>query len=168
MFDIGWSELVVIAVVAIVVIGPKDLPRAMRTVGRWTAKMKGMAREFQNQFNEAMREAELDGVKKDVEDLAKINPMADLKKDLGKVESDVRASLSEPKPAAPATPALMTGPQPAPATAPNGANPPPPAIAPSANGAEPAATPPPAAAVAEASSAPVTEKPVAVAEGGTP
>ena len=114
MFDIGWSELVVIAVVAIVVIGPKDLPRAMRTVGQWTGKMKRMAREFQSQFNEAMREAELDDVKKDVEALAKINPMADLKKDLGKVESDVRASLAEPKPAAPATPALMTGPQPRP------------------------------------------------------
>ena len=61
MFDIGWTELLVIAVVAIVVIGPKDLPRAMRTVGQWTGKMKRMAREFQGQFNEALREAELDG-----------------------------------------------------------------------------------------------------------
>ena len=86
MFDIGWSELLVIAVVAIVVIGPKDLPRAMRTVGHWTAKMKRMAREFQNQFNEAIREAELDGVKKDVEALAKINPSADVKRRAGKDE----------------------------------------------------------------------------------
>ena len=67
MFEIGWTELLVIAVVAIVVIGPKDLPRAMRSVGQWTGKMKRMAREFQGQFNEAIREAELDGVKKDVE-----------------------------------------------------------------------------------------------------
>ena len=58
MFEIGWSELLVIAVVAIVVIGPKDLPKAMRAVGGWTAKMKRMAREFQGQFNEALREAE--------------------------------------------------------------------------------------------------------------
>ena len=60
MFDIGWTELLVVAVVAIVVIGPKDLPRAMRIVGQWTGRMKRMARDFQGQFNEALREAELD------------------------------------------------------------------------------------------------------------
>jgi sec-independent protein translocase protein TatB len=96
MFDIGWSELMVIAVVAIVVIGPKDLPRAMRTVGRWSGKMKRMGREFQNQFNEAIREAELDDVKKQVQDIAKIDPMADLKGDLKKTESDIRGDLARP------------------------------------------------------------------------
>jgi sec-independent protein translocase protein TatB len=106
MFDIGWSEIMVIAVVAIVVIGPKDLPRAMRTVGRWSGKMKRMGREFQNQFNEAIREAELDDVKKQVTDLAKIDPMADLKSDLAKTESDIRGGLTQPAAngvAAPAT-----------------------------------------------------------------
>jgi sec-independent protein translocase protein TatB len=67
MFEIGWSELLVIAVVAVVVIGPKDLPRVLRGVGQWTSRMKRMAREFQNQFNEALREAELEDVRKDVE-----------------------------------------------------------------------------------------------------
>jgi sec-independent protein translocase protein TatB len=67
MFEIGWTELLVIAVVAVVVIGPKDLPRALRAVGQWTSRMKRMARDFQNQFNEALREAELEDVRKDVE-----------------------------------------------------------------------------------------------------
>jgi sec-independent protein translocase protein TatB len=96
MFDIGWSELMVIAVVAIVVIGPKDLPRAMRTVGKWSGKMKRMARDFQNQFNEAIREAELDDVKKEVAAIAQIDPMADLKKDLAKTEAGIRTDLSTP------------------------------------------------------------------------
>ena len=79
MFDISWSELLVIAVVAIVVIGPKDLPRALRFVGQWTGRMKRMAREFQNQFNEAIREAELDSVQRDIEDIGKIDPLADIR-----------------------------------------------------------------------------------------
>ena len=96
MFDIGWSEILVIAVVAIVVIGPKDLPRAMRTVGRWSGKMKRMAREFQSQFNEAIREAELEDVKKQVTEIAKIDPMADLKSDLAKTEAGIRSDLAAP------------------------------------------------------------------------
>jgi sec-independent protein translocase protein TatB len=104
MFDIGWSELLVIAVVAIVVIGPKDLPRAMRAVGRWSGKIKRMAREFQSQFNEAIREAELDEVKKQVTEIANIDPMADLKNDLSKTEAGIRSDLAAP---------VMTGPNPA-------------------------------------------------------
>jgi sec-independent protein translocase protein TatB len=102
MFDIGWTELVVIAIVAIVVIGPKDLPRAMRFVGQWTGKMKKMAREFQGQFNEALREAELDTVRKDVEAIGKIDPMAGVRKEMAKVDAAVK---STPKPAATRTPA---------------------------------------------------------------
>jgi len=60
MFDIGWTELVVIAVVAIVVIGPKDLPRAMRAVGQWVGKVRGMARHFTLGIENMMREAELE------------------------------------------------------------------------------------------------------------
>jgi sec-independent protein translocase protein TatB len=89
----------VIAVVAIVVVGPKDLPRALRTVGQWTAKTKRMAREFQNQFNEALREAELDSVKKDVESLARIDPLADAKKDIEAISAGLKI---EDKPSTPA------------------------------------------------------------------
>ena len=103
MFDIGWTELMVIAVVAIVVIGPKDLPAALRTFGKWTGKMKRMARDFQSQFNEALREAELDDVKKQVTDvknqmadIGRIDPMADLKRDLTKTRTDIQANLAKP------------------------------------------------------------------------
>lgn len=107
MLDIGWSEILVIAVVAIIVIGPKDLPRALRAVGRWTGTMKRMARDFQGQFNEALREAELDSVKKDIQDIARIDPMADLKKDLAKAEAGMRTELA--KPSEVAKPTVDTG-----------------------------------------------------------
>ena len=64
MFDVSWGELLIVGAVALVVIGPKDLPKALRTLGQTTAKLKRMAAEFQNQFNEAMREAELDEIRK--------------------------------------------------------------------------------------------------------
>jgi sec-independent protein translocase protein TatB len=67
MFDIGWSELLVIGIVALVVIGPKELPGVVRTLGQTMAKLRRMAADFQNQFNEAMREAELADLKKDAE-----------------------------------------------------------------------------------------------------
>ncbi len=69
MFDIAWSELMLIGAVALVVIGPKDLPKAMRTVGQVVGKVRRMAGEFQGQFNDAMREAELHDLKKQVEDV---------------------------------------------------------------------------------------------------
>jgi sec-independent protein translocase protein TatB len=101
MFDIGWVELMLIAVVAVVVVGPKDLPRAMRVVGQWTGKMKRMAREFQGQFNEALREAELDTVRKDVEAIGKIDPLAGVRKEMAKVDTAVRdATRADAKPAA--------------------------------------------------------------------
>ena len=69
MFDIAWSEFMLIGAVALVVIGPKDLPKAMRTVGQAIGKIRRMASEFQGQFNDAMREAELHDLKKQVEDV---------------------------------------------------------------------------------------------------
>lgn len=67
MFDIGWSELLIVGAVALVVIGPRDLPRTLRALGQMTAKLRRMAGEFQGQFNEAMREAELDEIRRGVE-----------------------------------------------------------------------------------------------------
>ena len=69
MFDIGWSEFLVIGVVALIVIGPKELPAVLRTVGQWTTKIRRMASEFQSQFQEAMREAEMADLKKEVDNL---------------------------------------------------------------------------------------------------
>jgi sec-independent protein translocase protein TatB len=90
MFDIGWSELVVIAVVALIAIGPKELPGVLRMVGQWMGKARKMAAEFQGQFNEAMREAEMADLKKTFDDVkdaasgfASGNIMTSLQKDVG-------------------------------------------------------------------------------------
>jgi sec-independent protein translocase protein TatB len=68
MFDIGWSELLVIGVVAIVVVGPKELPRLMRTFGHYLGKVRHMAADFQRQFEEAVRDSEIDEVRKAMQD----------------------------------------------------------------------------------------------------
>jgi sec-independent protein translocase protein TatB len=70
MFDIGWSELVVIGVVALIAIGPKELPGVLRMVGQWMGKARRMAAEFQGQFQEAMREAEVADLKKQFDDIS--------------------------------------------------------------------------------------------------
>jgi len=88
MFDVGWSELIIIAVVALIAIGPKELPGVLRMVGQWMAKIRRMAADFQGQFNEAMREAEMADIKKqfdDIKDTAKsftgANLLSDVQKD---------------------------------------------------------------------------------------
>jgi sec-independent protein translocase protein TatB len=90
MFDIGWSELVVIAVVALIAIGPKELPGVLRMVGQWMGKARKMAAEFQGQFQEAMREAEMADLKKSFDEVkeaatgfASGNVMTSLEKDIG-------------------------------------------------------------------------------------
>ncbi|MBX9648472.1 MAG: Sec-independent protein translocase protein TatB [Xanthobacteraceae bacterium] len=90
MFDIGWSELVVIAVVALIAIGPKELPGVLRMVGQWMGKARKMASEFQGQFQEAMREAEMADLKKGFDDIKEAatgftsnNIMTSLQKDVG-------------------------------------------------------------------------------------
>ncbi len=66
LFDIGWPELMLIGVIALVVIGPKDLPRALRTAGFWVRKARTLSREFQSSIDQMIREAELDGVREDL------------------------------------------------------------------------------------------------------
>jgi len=87
MFNFGWGELVVIGIVALIAIGPKELPTVLRTLGQWMGKVKRMANEFQGQFQEALREAEMADLKKQADDLkstvtdfASIDPMADAQK----------------------------------------------------------------------------------------
>ena len=69
MFEISWSEILVIGVVALIVVGPKELPVLLRTVGRYMGIIKRQAAEFRAQFDEAMRESELDQIRKDVESI---------------------------------------------------------------------------------------------------
>lgn len=65
MFDLSWTELMVVAVVAIIFIGPKELPNALRMVGKWTGKARAMARDFQNSVDDMVRESELSDLKKE-------------------------------------------------------------------------------------------------------
>src|SRR5690349_7407426 len=110
MFDIGWSELVVIAVVALIAIGPKELPGVLRAVGQWVGKARKMAAEFQGQFQEAMREAEMADIKKSFDEVkeaatgfAGANVMTELKKDVTDalaidkpVDAQVAGAIGEP------------------------------------------------------------------------
>ena len=96
MFDIGWSELLLIGIVALIAIGPKELPGALRTLGLWMGKIRRMAAEFQGQFQEAMREAEIDQLKKDMDDMAakakdltQFDPIEDVRRDIEKSVGDL-------------------------------------------------------------------------------
>src|SRR5579883_425330 len=95
MFDFAWSEIALIAVVALVVIGPKDLPRVMRTVGVWVGRARSVAREFQSSIDQMIREAELEDVRKQVEDATKLDLPNEIQKavDPG---GELQRSLSEP------------------------------------------------------------------------
>src|SRR5215470_14069243 len=116
MFDFGWGELILIGIVALVAIGPKELPGALRTLGQWVAKIRRMASEFQNQFHEAMREAELADLKKEVDEMAahaaQFNPIDDIRKDIEKAAGplpDLDAPLPDtPAAAAPAPASEVT------------------------------------------------------------
>lgn len=94
MFDIGWSELLIVAVVAIIFIGPRELIPMLRTFGQYAGKMRRMANDFQSQFNEALREAELDQMSKGVEEmrnLASVNALKD------QFEAETATSIAPPK-----------------------------------------------------------------------
>lgn len=117
MLDIGWQELFIVAVLVIIVIGPKDLPGAMRTVAAWVRKARSLAREFQGGLDDMMREADLDDVKNQIEsaksfDIADeiesaIDPDGDFSQDLdmADIEADLdaaaRTEIPEKKPAEP-------------------------------------------------------------------
>lgn len=96
MLDIGWPEMLVVAIVLIVIVGPKDLPGMLRNFGRTTTKLRAMAGDFRKQFDDALKEAELDDVKGMVDDVRKLNPAADIKKafsPMQKAADDVRSGL---------------------------------------------------------------------------
>lgn len=80
MFDIAWSELGVIAVVALVVIGPKDLPKVLRTVGQWTGKARSMARDFQAGLDDMVRESELDELRKAAKQVTDLSVQNEIEK----------------------------------------------------------------------------------------
>ena len=103
MFDIGWSEFAVIAVVALIAIGPKELPGVLRMVGQWVGKARKMASEFQGQFQEAMREAEMADLKKSFDEVKEAASGFAAGNIMTSLQKDVSAALSvegvEDKPA---------------------------------------------------------------------
>ena len=106
MFDLSWSELLLIGVVALIFIGPKELPGVLRTLGQWMSKIRRMAGDFQNQFHDAMREAELADIKKEVDEMAahaanysNFDPLADVRKEMETAQRDIEGTMSD-KPAA--------------------------------------------------------------------
>lgn len=96
MFDIGMTELLVVGVVALIVVGPKDLPGMFRTVGRFTGKARGMARDFQSAMNEAADSAGVGDVTKDLKDLtSKKNLGLDALEDAAKKFEDWKPTISD-------------------------------------------------------------------------
>jgi sec-independent protein translocase protein TatB len=97
MFDLSWGEVMVIGAVALIVIGPKDLPKALRTLGNMTAQLRRMAGEFQTQFNDAMREAEIDEIKKQVrsmgDEIAPLNAPFD---PIGTARDEIKGAIEAP------------------------------------------------------------------------
>jgi len=99
MFDIGWSEMVFVAIIAVLVIGPKDLPRAIATIGKYIRKARGLARDFQSGIDDLAKEAELDDIKKSVQgdgdfNLSKqiedaVNPTGDFEKMFDDIKPEI-------------------------------------------------------------------------------
>jgi sec-independent protein translocase protein TatB len=111
MFDFfSWQHLSILLVVALVVVGPKDLPRLMNMLGKWAAKARNMAGEFRRSFDEMARESELAELRKEIDDLKKNNPVTELANSLSGVQADIGNPLegggvaAEPVAAAPAEP----------------------------------------------------------------
>jgi sec-independent protein translocase protein TatB len=121
MFGLNWGEVIVIAIVALIAIGPKELPTVLRTLGQWMGKVRRMANEFQGQFQEALREAEFADLKKHADDISSsvsefsnIDPLADAQKDVEQAFADTPA-LDAPVAEPSAPPAAETPPPEAPA-----------------------------------------------------
>jgi sec-independent protein translocase protein TatB len=110
MFEIGWEKILVVGVIALLVIGPKELPGVLRSVGQWVGKVRRMAAEFQSQFNEALREAELHDLKKTFDDATtakdyglNLDPLAPVRKGLEGAVADLTSPT--PTASAPSAPA---------------------------------------------------------------
>jgi len=104
MFELDWGKLVVIGIVALIVIGPKELPTVLRTLGQYMAKIRRMASEFQGQFQDALREAEMSDLKKQAEemhssvsDITNFDPMANVKNEMEAAFNPTPATSAEPK-----------------------------------------------------------------------
>ncbi|HEX4270178.1 MAG TPA: Sec-independent protein translocase protein TatB [Rhizomicrobium sp.] len=95
MFDLfSWQHILILLVVMLVVVGPKDLPRLMHMAGKWAGKARAMANEFRKSFDEMARQAELDELRKEIDDLKKNNPITEMANSM----NEVGAQMSETAP----------------------------------------------------------------------
>ena len=96
MPDLSWSHILLVVVVALVVVGPKDLPRLMRIIGQWTGKARSMANEFRRSFDDMARQSELEELRKEIESLRSERPLADVAQSLNEpiIPPDMRSSPS--------------------------------------------------------------------------
>lgn len=127
MFDLSWSEILVIGTAAIIFIGPKELPGALRTAGQWMGRARALAREFQSSIDDMIRESELEKIKSEVDklgsgDLQKhIENTIDPEGDINRALNTPAVSLTEPSAAAAAPAAAQPGPASEPPSAPHAA-----------------------------------------------
>jgi sec-independent protein translocase protein TatB len=99
MFDLAWSEIFVVGLVAVLVLGPKELPQAMRTFAKALRKVRSLGSEFQGHFNEMLREAELDEVRKQVQKFSQtslVDHVTNMVDPKGEIAKEVETSLSDP------------------------------------------------------------------------
>ncbi len=109
MFDIGWSEMLIIGIVTLVVLGPKELPHALKTFSHWMRAARKLGSEFQSGINEIVRDAELEDAKRELQKLSTntisdkiekaIDPGGELKKAINEPVTEAKAALNEPTPA---------------------------------------------------------------------
>ena len=99
MLDLSWSHILILLIVALVVVGPKDLPRLMRIVGQWMGKARKMADEFRKSFDDMARQSELDELRKEIENLRHERPLADIERELNQsiLPDDMRSPMTPPK-----------------------------------------------------------------------
>jgi sec-independent protein translocase protein TatB len=174
MFDLGWGKIIIIAVIALVVIGPKELPAVLRTVGQWMGKIRRMAAEFQGQFQEAMREAEMADLKKSIDSITEatrgmgsgFDPLSSVSKDIESAFADKPASTPATTPATGEPAATAPAEVPAPVTEPSVAAEPPVTIEPPVPMEHATAPPVPEAAGHNEAVAPTPTPPPASDAGG--
>jgi sec-independent protein translocase protein TatB len=118
--DLSWSHILILLVVALVVVGPRDLPKLMRKLGQWTAKARNMAEQFRSSFDEMARQSELDELRKEIDALRNARPLAETERTLNEAVKLPEVSLaSGANPAAePSPPEPPEAPPPEPPEAP--------------------------------------------------
>jgi sec-independent protein translocase protein TatB len=98
MFDLSWSHILIFLVVALVVVGPKDMPRLLRIVGQWVGRARAMANEFRQSFDDMARQTELDELRKEIENLRHERPLSELEHDM---QAPVMRPIAAPTPQPP-------------------------------------------------------------------